>query len=161
MSHTYPIYVCRHTLSLSSHPFQITLFHLPGPRLFNSPLFSTKADAKIQPFSKPPKYFFTFFTARNAKRLTLSDIKSKIFFKNRPSPASRRRKTAPRRLPDGKNHVPETPFRGRQGYLAAYQHIKRNPEPVSATPSPPPTSPLPAPPLRSTHVGLISDLYRT
>ena len=49
------LYVCRHTLSLSSHPFQCTVAF---PWVFNNPRFSAKADAKIQPFSKTPKYFF-------------------------------------------------------------------------------------------------------
>ena len=49
------IYVCRHTLSLSSHPFQITLALI---WVFQQPVFLTKADAKIQPFSIPTKYFF-------------------------------------------------------------------------------------------------------
>ena len=48
------LYVCRHTLSLSSHPFQCTVAF---PRVFNNPRFSAKADAKIQPFPKHQNIF--------------------------------------------------------------------------------------------------------
>ena len=80
------LYVCRHTLSLSSHPFQISL------AFFSTAVFSAKADAKIQPFSNTPKYFFKNFHSVMPTALYYSAMHLKKIFTPRGFPP---RKTAP------------------------------------------------------------------
>ena len=62
-----PRHICirrlTHAIS-SSHPFQITLAF---QQLFQHLCFSSKADAKIQPFSKLAKYFFKKFSSNHRK----------------------------------------------------------------------------------------------
>ena len=77
------IYVCRHTLSLSSHPFQITLAFLTA-------VFSAKADAKIQPISKLQKYFFKKVFAIGVLALNDSVLRQEKFYH---TAGKRRRKT--------------------------------------------------------------------
>ena len=80
------LYVCRHTLSLSSHPFQISL------AFFSTAVFSAKADAKIQPFSNTPKYFFKKFLSVMPTALSYSAMHLKKIFTHR---GFQPRKTAP------------------------------------------------------------------
>ena len=54
--------------------------------------FSLKAGAKIQPFSKPPKFFFNYFSSRHTTGRTTSALRPEFFFrsnrkihKNRPA----------------------------------------------------------------------------
>ena len=42
--------------------------------------FSLKAGAKIQPFSKPPKFFFNYFLSRHTTGRTTSALRPQFFF---------------------------------------------------------------------------------
>ena len=56
--HTY-LYVDRHTLSLSSHPFQCSLA-LPAPHFSTTPLFGRKRMQRYNHFPNRQNIFFTF-----------------------------------------------------------------------------------------------------
>ena len=59
---------------------------LPSPGVFNSPRFSAKADAKIQPFSIPPKYFFKKNYTAVGKALSDRVLRTKKNFRIPPFP---------------------------------------------------------------------------
>ena len=81
------IYICMptHAISFFSSVSNNT-------RFFSTAVFSAKADAKIQPFSNTPKYFFKKFLSVMPTALSYSAMRLKKIFTHRGFPP---RKTAP------------------------------------------------------------------
>ena len=73
MSHTYTLYVCRHTLSLSSHPFQISL------AFFNRRFFG-ESGCKDTTFFQYAKIFFQKIPFRHADSVVLQRYASEKNF---------------------------------------------------------------------------------
>ena len=67
--------------------------------------FSLKAGAKIQPFSKPPKFFFNYFLSRHTTGRTTSALRHEFFFR-------RNRKIHKNRPAKGKKNPFFPPFSG-------------------------------------------------
>ena len=98
MSHTYLLYVCRHTLSLSSHPFQTTV------------VFQSKTGAKVQPFSILAKYFFKKNRPPCGTRYESTLVAAKIFCHTPPRRPAKRHPAPP-------EPAKKAPFRSKKGLL--------------------------------------------
>ena len=85
VSHIYSICMTTHAISFFSSVSNIA-------RFFSTAVFSAKADAKIQPFSNTPKYFFKNFLSAMPTALSYSAMRLKKIFTPRGFPP---RKTAP------------------------------------------------------------------
>ena len=86
-------------------------------RFFSTAVFSAKADAKIQPFSNTPKYFFKNFLSVMPTALSYSAMRLKKIFTHRGFPP---RKTAP-----------PGPKRGKIGAAGALNGVSRGQNAVS------------------------------